>query len=288
MSCFLMFSWVLVVFTASITLAQNDSALKVQDYLEGRLAGKILSMRVPHPESHLRFDAAGNLSGKAMHGVNTFDRDIIPESFQIRDKVLHIKASRVLYLWDAKQRSIARSKNGEEVSIDLEFPGGVVSQEGADAALGSLFLSGQEVRSRACSQQEAEAFRKLIETPIEHKDLTKEPEAASKAELPEACFPSGERSRRVARGIKPPKAKFTPDPEYTSSARKAGVQGTATYLVRIDEQGLPTDILLIKGIEPSLNFNGAQALRRWKFDPATFRNEPIPISINVEINFRLN
>jgi periplasmic protein TonB len=133
-------------------------------------------------------------------------------------------------------------------------------------------------------------------TPASHEFLTDwlykvsvvpKPSASSKSDLESICFPTGERGYVVSKGVKPPRAVSTPDPAYSESARHSRIQGTAIYALLVDEQGLVSDVLLVRSLEPSLNFNGVVALRKWRFKPATFEGEPIRGAVHVEVNFRL-
>ncbi|MDT8069244.1 MAG: energy transducer TonB [Terriglobia bacterium] len=55
----------------------------------------------------------------------------------------------------------------------------------------------------------------------------------------------------------------------------------------VDEKGLVSDVLLVRSLEPNLNYNGAVAVRSWRFQPATFQGKLIPAALHVEVNFRL-
>jgi TonB family protein len=52
-------------------------------------------------------------------------------------------------------------------------------------------------------------------------------------------------------------------------------------------QGNPQNPRIVRGLEMGLNEKALEAVRKYKFKPAMKGNSPVPVMINVEINFRL-
>jgi TonB family protein len=88
-------------------------------------------------------------------------------------------------------------------------------------------------------------------------------------------------------GVSPPRAIKAPDPEYTKAARKAKIAGTVVLWLIVNEKGLPEQIRIQKSLDPGLDQKAADAVKRWKFDPARKDGQPVAVMINVEVNFRL-
>jgi TonB family protein len=87
--------------------------------------------------------------------------------------------------------------------------------------------------------------------------------------------------------ISPPRLISRREPDYDDASRRAGVEGVAVFFVVIDERGMPAEILLYRPLTPALNLAAAQALRAWRFKPATKAGQPIAVGSLVEFNFRL-
>lgn len=78
------------------------------------------------------------------------------------------------------------------------------------------------------------------------------------------------------------------DPQYTEAARKANVSGTVLVNLRIDEQGNPSNVHVIRGVGMGLDENAVEAVKQYKFKPALENGKPVMVEINIEIAFRLN
>lgn len=92
---------------------------------------------------------------------------------------------------------------------------------------------------------------------------------------------------KVGGGVQAPRALVTPDPEYSEEARKAKYQGVVVLWLIVGPDGQPRDIRVQRGLGMGLDQKAIEAVRRWKFDPATKDGKPVAVQINVEVNFRL-
>jgi TonB family protein len=93
---------------------------------------------------------------------------------------------------------------------------------------------------------------------------------------------------RMPPGVTPPRAIYTPDPEFSEQARKKKIQGTVLLSTLVNEQGEPTDIRVEKGIGYGLDERAVQCVSEYKFQPATDRDgKPVAYRIHIEVNYRL-
>jgi TonB family protein len=88
--------------------------------------------------------------------------------------------------------------------------------------------------------------------------------------------------------VSPPKALYAPDPDYSDVARQAKYQGTVVLWLIVTADGLPANIRIQQGIGMGLDQRAVEAVKLWRFDPAKKDGEPVPVMINVEINFRMD
>ena len=93
---------------------------------------------------------------------------------------------------------------------------------------------------------------------------------------------------RVGGAVKPPKAVYEPDPEYSEMARKQRYQGTCQLSLIVGEDGLASSIWVVQPLGYGLDEKAIGAVRQWKFIPATKNGTPVAVMINVEVSFRLN
>jgi TonB family protein len=81
--------------------------------------------------------------------------------------------------------------------------------------------------------------------------------------------------------------KISGDPaELTEMARKAGISGTVRVEAVIDEQGNVVDARIIEGLPMGLDEKALEAVRAWKFKPATAGGKPLKVDYTVTVTFR--
>ena len=77
------------------------------------------------------------------------------------------------------------------------------------------------------------------------------------------------------------------DPSYAEPARQIRYQGTVVLWMVVDESGGVRDVRVQRALGAGLDDKAVDAVRRWRFDPATLNGNPVAVQINVEVNFRL-
>ena len=92
---------------------------------------------------------------------------------------------------------------------------------------------------------------------------------------------------RVGGGVSAPKVLYDPDPEYSEEARKAKYQGTVVLWLVVSSEGKPQQIRVQRALGMGLDEKAIEAVRQWRFEPAKKDGQPVPVMINVEVNFRL-
>jgi periplasmic protein TonB len=92
---------------------------------------------------------------------------------------------------------------------------------------------------------------------------------------------------RVGGSVTAPKIIYAVDPEFTDEARRAKFQGDCTVTLIVDAQGLPQRIRVVQRLGMGLDERAVEAVKQYKFKPATFKGKPVPVEINVEVIFRI-
>ena len=91
----------------------------------------------------------------------------------------------------------------------------------------------------------------------------------------------------VGGDVKAPVKIFGPQPTYTEIARKARIQGVVIVQAIIDKQGNVTNIKVLKGLPMGLEQAAVDAMKQWKFKPATLNGKPVTVYYNLTVNFKL-
>lgn len=98
--------------------------------------------------------------------------------------------------------------------------------------------------------------------------------------------PTGAQSM-AARGISPPRRISGSEPLYTEEARRAQIQGTVLLRVQVGEDGTVHDVSVVRPLDPGLDQAAADAVRAWRFEPATKDGIPVSVQIGVTVSFHL-
>lgn len=88
------------------------------------------------------------------------------------------------------------------------------------------------------------------------------------------------------KGVVAPKALRRVEPEFTSQARHAQIQGTVILSIVIEKNGHPSGIRVLSPIGFGLDESAVDAVSKWEFVPAQKDGRPTRMSAIVEVNFR--
>jgi TonB family protein len=86
--------------------------------------------------------------------------------------------------------------------------------------------------------------------------------------------------------VEPPKPLHQPKPEYPDLARKRGIEGTVLLQVLVGLDGSVKEVKVMRGIE-GLDQAAIEAVKKWRFQPAHSKGEPIECWVAAPIWFHL-
>jgi TonB family protein len=86
-----------------------------------------------------------------------------------------------------------------------------------------------------------------------------------------------------------PRPVTRPTPDYTPAALEAKVQGAVVMTCVVQIDGTCTDIDIVESLdaEHGLDTQATDTLARWRFEPGLRHDEPVPVSVTVEMTFTL-
>jgi protein TonB len=98
---------------------------------------------------------------------------------------------------------------------------------------------------------------------------------------PAGIFPAGRE------GVIVPVVIYGSEPSFSDEARQSKTQGIVTLLLVVGKDGRPYDIRVGQSVGMGLDERAIEAVKRWRFRPATSNGQPVATQIAVEVNFRL-
>jgi protein TonB len=87
--------------------------------------------------------------------------------------------------------------------------------------------------------------------------------------------------------VRPPVLTFQPDPEFSEEARKAKFSGNVLVYLIVDEHGNPTHVRVQRGVGMGLDEKAVEAVRQYKFKPATEGGKPVKVDLTIDVNFQI-
>ena len=98
-------------------------------------------------------------------------------------------------------------------------------------------------------------------------------------------------------GVTAPRVLFAPEPQLTEEARRKRISGVVILWLLVDPEGKPHDVRVShslaaavakedKIIASGLDDNAIKAAQHYRFAPAMFQGKPVPLEIEVKVNYR--
>lgn len=88
--------------------------------------------------------------------------------------------------------------------------------------------------------------------------------------------------------VQPPKRTYAPAPRYPEGiAKEDRKQGKVVVKAVIDEQGNVAEVDVVESLESVYDQAAMDAIKQWRFKPATLDGEAVPVYYTLTINFRL-
>jgi TonB family protein len=85
----------------------------------------------------------------------------------------------------------------------------------------------------------------------------------------------------------PPVAKYDPEPEYTESALRAGIEGEVWVALTVGADGVPYDLKVVRPLPFGLTDKAVETVKSWRFEPGKIKGRPVAMRIEVEVDFRV-
>ena len=267
----------LIIFLLFVAAFRPRASADLKSELQQNYKGKQLLLKVPYSGTSLRFDSDGNLVGSSQIGPWTTSGVLLVKEVRVESKSIEIDGVRelVISFSPSPEERIATIPTGAKVHITLDLQDPVRQAEDTIPLLARVFQGGD------LQQQIANFWRPSPE-------WEKNPDKLSK-HLPGTVvglLNGVVKVYSVGSEVLPPKPIHTPYPDYPAALRSHGNSDLVILCIVINEMGAPVFFAAAKSPSEALAEHAALAVAKWKFEPARREGQPVPVVINVEINFR--
>jgi periplasmic protein TonB len=98
---------------------------------------------------------------------------------------------------------------------------------------------------------------------------------------PSGIYPAGKM------GVSVPQLIYSPEPSFSEEARKSKTQGIVTLMLVVGKDGHTYGIRVAQSLGMGLDEKAIEAVKTWRFRPATMNGRPVATQLAVEVDFRL-
>ncbi|MBS1815421.1 MAG: energy transducer TonB [Acidobacteria bacterium] len=94
--------------------------------------------------------------------------------------------------------------------------------------------------------------------------------------------------RKMDGHLEAPRLLRQPDPDYSAEAREKRFSGETVIGLIIDIDGKPKCIHVVRLLPYGLSRKAVEAVSRYVFEPAKLDGKPVPVELNVSVNFQID
>ncbi len=267
-------------------------AQTTQQAIEARLKGHPLFLRGQWAPNTLQFDLAGVTSSPSISAPFTLC-GIDVKQIKLKKDRLEITGDRVGLEFD----DYAPKRVSLSTSVEIKIAG----PPGADygPALDKIFADGLSALAPLLPFYWQNFAKTHLLTASTAADTLAVPSVPASSGAPAlappapgvgriaATDPAREPLRKVGGGVIAPVVIDSVEPEFSDQARAAKFNGSVIVGLIVNSQGIPENVHVIRGVGMGLDENAVRAVQQYRFRPATENGNPVPVLINVEINFQV-
>jgi TonB family protein len=99
---------------------------------------------------------------------------------------------------------------------------------------------------------------------------------------------SSEEAQKITKDVIPPKLISSSEPVYPEAEKKlkGKFEGSCVVGMVVDKDGNTQNVHIVRSLAPDFDASAIEAVRQYRFTPATKAGEVIPVKLSVEVNFR--
>lgn len=251
----------------------------IKDALSQKYKDRVLALRTPFARGDQKFNSAGQLLN-----AHSSDPWLLYGAFQVEKlnltkDTLRLEGPRVAlrYVKTIDSTFLTKLSKSAKVEIHLDHP--LNSLDEAQELMDRVFFPEDEV-----TQHAAPEFRRADDTTPDDQIFHVSKNAFRR---PGDNAPEAADDRDKEGNVLPPRATYTPEPDYSALASHAKYQGIVVLNIVVDKAGRISRIRLERALGMGLDENAMEGVKQWRFNPATRNGQPVAVKMTIEIGFHL-
>ncbi len=92
---------------------------------------------------------------------------------------------------------------------------------------------------------------------------------------------------KIGGDVLPPILIHSAEPKFPRGFRSVGTTAVVHVGVVVDTSGKPTQIHIVKSSNTGFDKNSMDAVRKYRFKPATLHGQPVAVELVVQVNFEV-
>jgi TonB family protein len=90
----------------------------------------------------------------------------------------------------------------------------------------------------------------------------------------------------VGDGVSAPKLVSSVEPKFPSSNRGKSFSGTCLLSLVVNSSGVPEEVSVVKSLGADFDEEAIKAVKQYRFEPAVYKGQPVPVSLKIEVKFQ--
>jgi len=271
----------------------------VERHLRDKLQGKTFVLRDFYTGDHLHYDSSASALGGPGSGDWMSDGFVLVKDLRFSHHRVTIDAERqlVIQLEGKEFQFLPEDKSDRrKLKIEADLNLDTLTPQQLDADMAKIFLSAQDNLAASVSDY----WKPCVLTAALggdgnfrfSPDLLTVPGVAAARGIATPT-PTNEKreldcstSQRNERGVHPIPI-YQAEPEFSERARREKRQGVVILSLVVNDEGIPSNITIIRPLGFGLDENAIRCVKNWRFKPAEKDGHPVTMKIAVEVDFHL-
>lgn len=93
---------------------------------------------------------------------------------------------------------------------------------------------------------------------------------------------------QIGGNVTPPSWFYKQEPQFSEEARQAKIGGNVLVYMIVDANGQPRNVRVLQGLGHGLDEKAVEAMQASTFHPAMKNGVPVPVELQVEVNFAIH